>query len=417
MNFNLLLVSPDSTSSLRMSQTNRLKISHDIEELAGSSEGRVLVMKDKSVLEDDESDIDAIEVEDLELAAAEREAKRKRLAGHGKAYDPLDPEHGNTGLLSKYDDFDEIEKQREKSKQIDLNVGLSRISAMNKETYSRQAEYDDSVELPSSMRIQGAGVNSYFPTHGLEERLKFQSDFYEPGTGADSGSGGFKKVKKEKKKRKIEKSDDENNVKIKVEDSLAPIHTAIQDDELYAQLARLRRQKVASTRVPVGAEYIAKTVQRDVAMETQMTSSMIDFISRIDTVDDGEDHKETVEETPIADIETGDTVMIEKETVRDEPAKRDAALVEEVVVDSGLAGALKFFQSRGFVDSEDNRPGESSDDDIHLERRDEFGRSITDPKEAFKQLSWRFHGKKPGAKKQEKRLRKLENESKSLKNQ
>jgi U4/U6.U5 tri-snRNP-associated protein 1 len=107
--------------------------------------------------------------------------------------------------------------------------------------------------------------------------------------------------------------------------------------------------------------------------------------------------------------------MAEKPSSVEEPVKRDVALVEEVVVDSGLSGALKFFQSRGFVDDEDH--GNDSEGEIHLERRDEFGRSITDPKEAFKQLSWRFHGKKPGAKKQEKRLRQLENELKSLKNQ
>ena len=395
-----------------MSRTNRLKVSHDIRDLAGSSEGRVLVMKDKSVLEEDESDVDAIEVEDIELAAAEREARRKRLADHGKGYNPLDPDQAPTGLLSKYDDFEEIEKQREKSKQIDLNSELSRISFMQQK--SQQLEYDDSVELPSSVRIQGGALNSYVPRHGMEERLKFQSDFYEPG--AVGEWGGFKKVKKEKKKRKIEKSDDEDE-KIKVEENFA---TAVQDDELYTQLARLRRQKVAaaSTRAPIGAEYIARTVQRDLAMEPQMTSSMIDFISRIDNVGESEDREEEiVENSIVAEAGTIDTVMDEKPTEKDQPEKRDAALVEEVVVDSGLAGALKFFQSRGFVDTEEHRGGESSDDDIHLERRDEFGRSITDPKEAFKQLSWRFHGKKPGAKKQEKRLRKLENETKSLKNQ
>ena len=406
-----------------MSAPNRLRISHDIDELSGSAEGRVLVMKDKSVLDEEDSDVDAVEVEDLELAAAEKEAKRKRLAEHGKKYDPLDPEHADRGILSRYDDFDELEKERQKAKRIDLNEGLSRLAASHEKS-SGDREYDDSVELPSAMRIRGTTYNSYIssrPEFSVEERLRYQTDFYDASSGVMDSSTGFKKVKKEKKKRKVENSDDEDKVKIE-QVIAAPIHTAVQDDELYAQLGRLRRQKMVTAKESFGADYIAKSVQRDFSMEQPKTTSvsMIDFISRIDavaTADEKQEEEGTIEETTVGGVESVDTVMEEKPAENSQPLVRDAALVEEVVVDSGLAGALKFFQSRGFVEGEERSDGNISEDDIHIERRDEFGRSITDPKEAFKQLSWRFHGKKPGAKKQEKRLRKLENELKSMKNQ
>ena len=49
---------------------------------------------------------------------------------------------------------------------------------------------------------------------------------------------------------------------------------------------------------------------------------------------------------------------------------------------------------------------------MRLEHRDEFGRVLS-AKEAYKQLSWKFHGVKPSAAKQEKRLRKIDNEIKA----
>jgi U4/U6.U5 tri-snRNP-associated protein 1 len=48
---------------------------------------------------------------------------------------------------------------------------------------------------------------------------------------------------------------------------------------------------------------------------------------------------------------------------------------------------------------------------LKLEYLDEFGRKLT-PKEAFRQLSHRFHGKKPGKNKTEKRLRQFLEEKK-----
>ncbi|GAC94640.1 hypothetical protein PHSY_002213 [Pseudozyma hubeiensis SY62] len=49
--------------------------------------------------------------------------------------------------------------------------------------------------------------------------------------------------------------------------------------------------------------------------------------------------------------------------------------------------------------------------DVEIKYHDEFGRDL-DQKEAWKHLSHVFHGKKPGTKKQEKRLRKIEEEQK-----
>lgn len=49
--------------------------------------------------------------------------------------------------------------------------------------------------------------------------------------------------------------------------------------------------------------------------------------------------------------------------------------------------------------------------EMHIDRTDEFGRNLT-PKESFRLFSHRFHGKWPGKKKQQKRIRQHQEELK-----
>jgi len=49
--------------------------------------------------------------------------------------------------------------------------------------------------------------------------------------------------------------------------------------------------------------------------------------------------------------------------------------------------------------------------EVRLEYLDENGRQLT-PKEAFRNLSYRFHGKQPGKNKKEKKMRHIEEEAK-----
>ncbi|VVA20905.1 PREDICTED: U4/U6 U5 tri-snRNP-associated [Prunus dulcis] len=136
--------------------------------------------------------------------------------------------------------------------------------------------------------------------------------------------------------------------------------------------------------------------------------------------------------------------------------------IHEVAVGKGLSGVLKLLKDRGtlkegiewggrnmdkkkskllgIVDDDDEpkethtsrqkkdehkdtRPSSSShqketrpskvyqEKDIHIERTDEFGRTLT-PKEAFRTLSHKFHGKGPGKMKQEKRMKQYQEELK-----
>ena len=86
---------------------------------------------------------------------------------------------------------------------------------------------------------------------------------------------------------------------------------------------------------------------------------------------------------------------------------------------SGRANDLKDHHDRrrvleaSGVIQEGARSSETQKFNFKLDKYDEFGRTLT-PKEAFRELCWKFHGKAPGAKAKEKRLRKYEEEQNAL---
>merc|ERR1719437_339619 len=96
--------------------------------------------------------------------------------------------------------------------------------------------------------------------------------------------------------------------------------------------------------------------------------------------------------------------------------------LQESELDLSCASGLEYLRARSQIGGDqethrirklDNRPLEMStlDGDIKLEYRDDYGRVQT-PKEAFRAISWEFHGKVPGRKNMERRLLRLENEMK-----
>lgn len=101
-----------------------------------------------------------------------------------------------------------------------------------------------------------------------------------------------------------------------------------------------------------------------------------------------------------------------------------AFLHRQPVISKGLAGALEMLRSSGELRkgnelagrAKDDRTNDPSKDDkgVKLEYRDEFGRKLTQ-KEAFRQLSYKFHGYGPGKKNLEKRLKQIEIERKMVK--
>ncbi|KAK2415223.1 SART-1 family protein DOT2 [Trifolium repens] len=127
-----------------------------------------------------------------------------------------------------------------------------------------------------------------------------------------------------------------------------------------------------------------------------------------------------------------------KETEKDEqPNSEDKEdivpdeTIPEVAVGKGLSGALKLLKDRGTLKEsiewggrnidkkksklvgivEDEGKEAPNKKEINIERTDEFGRILT-PKEAFRIISHKFHGKGPGKMKQEKRMKQFHEELK-----
>ncbi|KAA0039246.1 SART-1 family protein DOT2 isoform X2 [Cucumis melo var. makuwa] len=163
-------------------------------------------------------------------------------------------------------------------------------------------------------------------------------------------------------------------------------------------------------------------------------------------MDDDEVPKEEYHED-VKDKDGGWTEV--KDTAKEEsiPDENEAVApdetIHEVPVGKGLSSALKLLKDRGtlkesiewggrnmdkrksklvgIVDEDEPKESKSKDSrlsslvdykkEIHIERTDEFGRIMT-PKESFRQLSHKFHGKGPGKMKQEKRMKQYQEELK-----
>ncbi|XP_057951465.1 SART-1 family protein DOT2 isoform X2 [Malania oleifera] len=99
--------------------------------------------------------------------------------------------------------------------------------------------------------------------------------------------------------------------------------------------------------------------------------------------------------------------------------------IHEPAVGKGLSGALQLLKERGTLKESVEWGGRNMDKkksklvgiygdgqkEIRIERTDEFGRILT-PKEAFRIISHKFHGKGPGKMKQEKRMKQYQEELK-----
>ena len=220
------------------------------------------------------------------------------------------------------------------------------------------------------------------------------------------------------------------------------------ETELDESLAHARRVALLKARKPIvmaSAADIAKAVVKEEEensnqMKTQDDSSKqvvfseaTDFEARVRTA--MEERKRATEEAsnlirnPMKSQKNEQVLKMEVEeekqavTITEQnPITDDGDWgVEQPLVGSGMAATLALLRSKGDL-RESTQPrlaGRQNDyrdkddslvkDGVKLEYRDEFGRPLT-KKEAFRQLSYKFHGQKPGKKKQEKRLKALKEE-------
>ena len=292
---------------------------------------------------------------------------------------------------------------------------------------------------------------------------KFQSDFYT----SDEMSKFKKPTKKPKRKNRTKAAGDKEDQigdpsKVHVKAPTRPDDAGSdeEDPELYEQLSKQRRlvkradtgqAKKGEAALTQVSERIQTMGDEDEEVKEQKERDLLGLKKETETNVALTATTEfcNVVQTPLEKIETlkhesfrGSTLYKQQATQRKgvaagERKARKAGLAEEVTavkdveedveqsliedsLDLSCASGLEYLRARSQIGCDqdshrirklDNRPLEMSttDGDIKLEYRDDFGRVQT-PKEAFRSISWKFHGKVPGRKNMERRLLRLENE-------
>ncbi|XP_042055404.1 SART-1 family protein DOT2-like isoform X2 [Salvia splendens] len=136
------------------------------------------------------------------------------------------------------------------------------------------------------------------------------------------------------------------------------------------------------------------------------------------------DHEMMDEDGGLTDVQEPTPDETHTEEKEEEVAPDET--IHEQAVGKGLGGALQLLKDRGTLKETIEWGGRNMDKkksklvgivggdgtkEIRIERTDEYGRILT-PKEAFRLLSHKFHGKGPGKMKQEKRMRQYQEELK-----
>lgn len=126
---------------------------------------------------------------------------------------------------------------------------------------------------------------------------------------------------------------------------------------------------------------------------------------------------EASDEDGTSDEDEGIKMELEEESGEEEPG--EDLFTAEPLIDEGLGAALELVRQRGLLQEEQSQFGRSRDKPLVLEDDpaphlkigvyDDEGRLLK-PKEAFRYISHAFHGRKPGVKKREKRLKMVQQE-------
>lgn len=349
-----------------------LKVAHDLDAFeAGNSE--VLVLNDTSVLGGSDGEEDVLV--STNIVEAERIQKYHETAKYAKGYSGFKAYEeedcpitlgGKPKLLPKYDQFEEDSK-------ASFVIG-SKLPVKTK------------VEVPEdSLKTQFDAVNSA----GVE-MIKRKS------------SNNRTDLERERKKaKKLTKAlfSDEPEMMAEPEVIAAPLELIEEDDfDVQRIISASRRENLLNKPVPVDISAPPLTI----------TGKSFDAIVEITVEQEPEDVKE-VEEAREAEM---DAVM--EETTPDCMTMIEAPeFINEPLVRNGVAATLELLNMRGIslkprnIEEEFSYSSRQIGSDIKLEYYDDFGNKLSS-KEAYKELSRRFHGKKAGKSRVEKMMKKRE---------
>mmetsp|Transcript_90254 Transcript_90254/g.162746 ORF Transcript_90254/g.162746 Transcript_90254/m.162746 type:complete len:591 (+) Transcript_90254:86-1858(+) len=421
----------------------KIKVSHDASDLK-DGETVIMTLSDQRLLDKDGNLIEGQdELSNVNMLDSERhkqnEAVRKQLA--------YDPTKQGADILDKYDD--------PKTGPSGFMIGGMATGVIEERDPEKRLAILTEMSVKQSADI----------------KLNFQTDYFTSEEMAKFNKPAKTSSAKPKKKRKGDTQDKEDQI-----GDPKKVHVAVarpedagsdeEDPELYEQLSKQRRlvKRADAGTAKKGEAALTQVSESILKLAEEEEEKAVDKEKEILGV--RKDGQETVAltattefcnvvQTPLEKVDTlkhesfkGSTlyksqVVQRKGVAAGEKKARKAGLGEEAPknakdieyedtelvgtlmeeeLDLSCASGLEYLRARSQIGGDqdshkirklDNRPLEMStvDGDIKLEYRDDFGRVQT-PKEAFRAISWKFHGKVPGRKNMERRLLRLENEMK-----
>jgi len=413
----------------------KMKVRHDSSSLA-EGESVIMTLSDQRLLDKDGNLVQGQdELSNVNMLDAEKNKQNDAI----RAQVAYDPTKQGADILDKYDEI--------KTGPTGFMIGGMATGVIEERNPEKR------LDILTKMAEQ------------QDVKLNFQSDYY-----TSEEMAKFKKPAKKIKKKSRNKAGGDKEDQIgdpsKVHNKIARPDDAGSDEEdpeLYEQLSKQRRLvKKADTGATKKGEAALTQVSEQVSTlndqdEETKEAKEKEILGK--KTADGETVALTattefcnVVQTPLEKSETlkhesfrGSTLYKQQATQKKgvaagEKKARKAGLtgneqeisatkemeeeLEQTLNEEGLdlscASGLEYLRARSQIGGDqethrirklDNRPLEMStlDGDIKLEYRDDYGRVQT-PKEAFRAISWKFHGKVPGRKNMERRLLRLENE-------
>jgi len=417
----------------------QIKVRHDASQIQ-EGETVTMTLSDQRLLDDKGNLIDAPdELSNVRMTDAERAKHHEALRNQVE----YDPNKEGQDLLEKYNEL--------KTAPAGFVIGGRPVGGVIDEN-----DPEKKLALLTALSEQS-----------LDGKPKFQTDYY-----THEEMAQFRKPPKRKaKRRKVEKADKDDAIgdPSLVAAGLSRPQDAGSDEEdpeLYEQLSKQRRLvkrsdagglKKGEAALATVSERVAAINDEDEEAKEEKEKTVLGAAAPAASSGDNIAMTATTEfcnvvQTPLEKMDTlkhesfrGSTLYKQQVTQRkgvaagERKARRLGASAEEIAaaataneddikdlqeddLDMSAASGLAYLRARSQIGNDqeshkfkksDNRPLEMStvDGDIKLEYRDDYGRVQT-PKEAFRAISWKFHGKVPGRKNMERRLLRLENEMK-----
>jgi len=418
-----------------------MKVRHDADQLI-DGETTIMTLADSTILDKDGNiNEQEDELANVNMLDADR-AKHNEAQKNQKEYDrDLDGQN----ILSKYDDLKTgpkgfvlggqvmgVIEETDPEKRLAILTHLSEKSSLE-QTDKLQSDFYTTEEM-SKFRKPKKKVEEVVHRAADDKKDKDNqlpqapagSAMAPPGRPQDAGSDEEDPELYEQlsKQRRLVRRSDAGAVR-KGEAALAAVSDRIQVIEKESE-EKEKAKEEAAVDVPVDPDKVSMTATTEFCNIVQTPLEKVDTLKhesfRGSTLYKQQSTARKGVKAGSAGYKKGDNHAGEEAAVPEEQIISTETQLKENPLDLSCASGLAYLRARAQMGNDqethknkksDNRPLEMStvDGDIKLEYRDDYGRVQT-PKEAFRAISWKFHGKVPGRKNMERRLLRLENEMK-----